>query len=82
LRARRQTAKLNLYVQFRAVLGASVVFAVAWATYGIVRSAEEETARRWESFWTVNAIWEVLYLAVLLAICFLLRPSMNNQSFY
>lgn len=81
LRARRQTAKLNLYVQFRAVLGASVLFAIAWATYGIVRSAEEETNRRWESYWTVNAIWEVLYLAVLLATCFLLRPSMNNQRF-
>lgn len=37
--------------------------------------------RHWESYWTVDAIWEVLYLAVLLSVCFLLRPSMNTQRY-
>ncbi|CAM9275799.1 unnamed protein product [Pylaiella littoralis] len=81
LRARSQTAKLALYVQFRWVLVASVAFAVAWAIYGVIRSSEIETERHWESYWTVDAIWEVLYLAVLLSVCFLLRPSMNTQRF-
>lgn len=35
--------------------------------------------RHWESYWTVDAIWEVLYLVVLVSVCFLLRPSMNSQ---
>lgn len=35
--------------------------------------------RHWESNWTIDAIWEVIYLAVLMAVCVLLRPSMNSQ---
>lgn len=35
--------------------------------------------RHWQSNWTVNAIWEMLYLAILVAVCVLLRPSMNTQ---
>lgn len=81
LHLRRQTAKLQLYERFRMVLAASVVFAILWAVYGVVRSTERETNRNWESYWTVNAIWEVLYLAILLAVCHLLRPSMNTQRF-
>ncbi|CAM9130644.1 unnamed protein product, partial [Hapterophycus canaliculatus] len=81
LQVKAQTAKLALYVQFRRVLLGSVVFAAGWAVYGVVRSSEAETERHWESYWTIGAIWEVLYLAVLLAVCFLLRPSMNTQRF-
>lgn len=35
--------------------------------------------RHWESNWTIDAIWEVVYLKVLVAVCILLRPSMNTQ---
>lgn len=35
--------------------------------------------RHWESAWTIDALWEVVYLALLVAVCFLLRPSMNAQ---
>lgn len=45
LRARAQTAKLTLYVNFRRVLVGSIAFAVAWAVYGVVRSSEVETVR-------------------------------------
>ncbi|CAM9758319.1 unnamed protein product [Ascophyllum nodosum] len=81
LTARRQTMKLQLYLHFRAVVVGSALFGLAWLTYCIVRSLEHETERRWQTNWTVNAIWEVLYLAVLLAVCFMLRPSMNSQRF-
>ncbi|CBJ28894.1 Similar to G-protein coupled receptors [Ectocarpus siliculosus] len=81
LQVRGQTAKLALYVYFRRVLVGSAIFGVVWAVYGVVRSSEVEEERHWESYWTVDAIWEVLYLAVLVAVCFLLRPSMNSQRF-
>eukprot|EP00903_Cladosiphon_okamuranus_P006662 g6504.t1 len=81
LRARSQTAKLALYVHFRRVLVGSFTFAVAWVIFSVVRSSEVEEERHWESNWTIDAIWEVLYLAVLVAVCVLLRPSMNTQRF-
>ncbi|CAN0225053.1 unnamed protein product [Discosporangium mesarthrocarpum] len=79
LRARRQSAKLVLYLRFRLVLLASVVFGVSWAAYGVVQTSGDRMIQDWQKDWTVNAIWEVLYLVVLLAVCFLLRPSMNAQ---
>lgn len=46
LQVKAQTAKLALYVQFRRVLMASVVFSSCWAIYGVVRSSEVETVRQ------------------------------------
>lgn len=62
----------------RCELHSWIVWRVHVAAVAVILVFQE---RRWESYWTVNAIWEVLYLGVLVAICFLLRPSINNQRY-
>lgn len=59
LHLRRQTAKLQLYERFRMVLAASVVFAILWAVYGVVRSTERETVRRAHSSAFLSDLWFV-----------------------
>lgn len=57
-----------------------MVMVIATPSLLCIRSHLEQE-RRWKSYWTLDAIWELLYLGVLVAICFLLRPNNNNQRY-
>uniref|UniRef100_A0A7S2XZ88 GOST seven transmembrane domain-containing protein n=1 Tax=Fibrocapsa japonica TaxID=94617 RepID=A0A7S2XZ88_9STRA len=81
LKTRKQWIKYMLFERFRLVLIISVLFSVAWSIFSIVMSTGSRLERDWQEAWTVPAIWEVLYLLILVAICVLWRPSINNQRY-
>lgn len=81
LDARKQSVKLQLFRRFRTVLVLSVLFSLSWAIYTMVASVDGYFEDHWKSEWSVNAVWEVLYLAVLIAIAFLWMPSRNSQRY-
>ena len=81
LEARKQTVKLQLFRRFRTVLIASVLFSVIWAVYTLAASVKGYFKHHWQSEWSVNALWELVYLALLLAIAFLFMPSKNSQRY-
>ena len=81
LEQRKQNIKLQLFRRFRCVLVVSVVFSVSWAVYTMAASVKGYFEDHWKSQWNVNAVWEVLYLAILAAIVFLWMPSANSQRY-
>jgi len=78
---KRQSAKCSLYLRFRYVLLVAVLFSISWTVFSIIMSTGDLMETKWKEAWSVNSIWEVMYLAVLLGICFLWRPSANNQRY-
>jgi len=81
LDARKQSVKLQLFRRFRTVLIISVLFSIAWAIFTVVASAPKYFKRHWQSAWSVNAVWEVLYLIILVAVAVLFMPSKNSQRY-
>lgn len=81
LDTRKQTEKATLYKKFRMVLFVSLAFSVIWATYSSILLNGSNYEANWTIRWTVDALWEVLYLVVFVAICVLWAPSKNNQRY-
>lgn len=73
LAARRQGSKYLLYRNFRSVLFVSMFFTLAWAAYSITLAYKND----WRTRWTADALWELTYLAVFVAISILWGPSRN-----
>ena len=81
LAARRQTAKYTLYHHFRSVLGASLLLSFCWAMYSVFVIFGDHVDRNWEARWTIDALWEVTYLVIFVAIAYLWAPSKNSQRY-
>jgi hypothetical protein len=81
LRARKQTAKLALYLKFRAILVASVACAVFWAIYGAYLVGGDVAERNWDQRWTIDASSETIYFVIFLSIAILWAPYRNNQRY-
>lgn len=82
LHQRRQAHKLRLFRRFRAVLILSVIFSFCWAIATLSLSpSQSKPWRHWRVRWALDAVWEVCYLIVLIAICALWRPSANMQRY-
>eukprot|EP00636_Phaeomonas_parva_P000552 CAMPEP_0118857344 /NCGR_PEP_ID=MMETSP1163-20130328/4489_1 /TAXON_ID=124430 /ORGANISM="Phaeomonas parva, Strain CCMP2877" /LENGTH=557 /DNA_ID=CAMNT_0006790647 /DNA_START=186 /DNA_END=1859 /DNA_ORIENTATION=- len=82
LKKRRQEVKLKLFRRFRAVLILSAVFSIAWAiTVLSLWPNSNEPWQHWKIKWALDAVWEVCYLVLCIAICFLWRPSVNMQRY-
>lgn len=79
LKLKRQGDRASLYVKFGFVLAVGVAFSAAWSLYGIVQSTGDRMETNWQQDWSVQAIWEVLYLYLLLSVCVLLRPHLDGQ---
>jgi len=77
LERKKESIKLLLFLRFRAVLVVSVAFSSAWSIYTIAASADGYFEDHWASEWSVNAVWEVLYVLILVAIAVLWMPSQN-----
>lgn len=77
LAARKQGAKYLLYRHFRSVLFISIFFTFVWAAYSFKLEYEDI----WQSRWTADAMWEITYLVVFIAIAFLWGPSRNIQRY-
>lgn len=81
LEARKQTVKLQLYKNFRFALVAALSFAVLWAVYASLLMGTQTSETSWEMKWTVDAISELLYFLIFVAIAVLWAPSRNNQRY-
>jgi hypothetical protein len=81
LEHKRESIKLTLFRRFRAVLVLSVAFSCAWGLYSVTASSEGYFEDHWRSEWSVNAVWEVIYVMLLLAIGFLWMPNKNAQRY-
>lgn len=81
LRARKQTAKLDLYLTFRSVLIVSVSCAVLWAIYGAYLVGGDVAEKNWGQRWTIDAFSETIYFVIFVAIAILWAPYRNNQRY-
>ena len=81
LSSRRQSAKLLLYRRFSHVLLAAVLISALWVGWQMAVIVSDSLDERWNRLWIFDAFWHVLYLVVLLAICYLWRPSKNNLQY-
>jgi uncharacterized membrane protein len=83
LAARRQGTKYMLYRSFRGVLFVLLFFTCIWALYGSVLFLNDNggTNKYWRHKWTVDALWEVIYFIIFVAIAVLWAPSNNSQRY-
>lgn len=83
LEIRRNIVKLQMYTRFRAILtaavAASLLFLVWLASdrFGAILPRGED----WRHDWWQEGFWDMLFLAILLAIVVLWRPTTNNARF-
>jgi hypothetical protein len=83
LAARKQAVKYVLYRNFRSILFVSLFFSCVWALYGSVITLNSGTGSEsnWQYSWTIDALWEVTYFVVFVAIGIMWAPTKNNQRF-
>lgn len=74
LRATGQSFKLTMYTKLANTMGVFVIF-VSILTLVIVLAREGTFAWPWQLYWMQTVAWEVLNLAVLVAVAFLWRPT-------
>lgn len=75
LAARHQDAKTNLYITFRRILIAAVVLGCSWSLIFAYCIRTNYMDSHWQSFYRLDAFWDVLYFGILLAILYLWAPS-------
>ncbi len=83
LAAKKQASKYILYRNFRAVLFISLFFSTVWALYGSIVFFDTSRGANgtWQYRWSVDALWEVTYYAVFVAMVTLWAPSKNSQRY-
>jgi hypothetical protein len=83
LAARKQGTKYMLYRNFRGVLFVLLFFTCMWALYGSVLFLNDNggTNKYWRHKWTVDALWELIYFVIFIAIATLWAPSNNSQRY-
>ncbi len=83
LASRKQGVKYILYRNFRGVLFVMLALTVIWAIYGSVIFINDGTgaSQYWRAKWTVDALWELIYFIIFVAIAVLCAPSKNSQRY-
>jgi hypothetical protein len=83
LAARKQSVKYLLYRNFRAVLFAMLIFTCGWALYSSVFYLNDTGGgtANWKDKWTIDALWELIYFVVFVAVAVLWVPSNNSQRY-
>lgn len=76
-----QHMKLKRYLRLRCILLLSILFAVVWSVFGIVNNYLDEGMFEEEKKWAIQALWEVNYLFVLVAVAILWRPNPNAKDY-
>lgn len=81
LAVRKQAAKYILYRNFRNVLFISLFANVVWVIYGSSIHLDTNSGEdsNWKDRWTVDALWEVLYFGVFVAIAIMWSPANDLQ---
>lgn len=83
LAARKQSVKYLLYRNFRGVLFAMLIFTCGWALYSSVFYLNDNGGgtSNWQDKWTIDALWELIYFVIFVAIAVLWAPSKNSQRY-
>uniref|UniRef100_A0A7S0GMJ3 GOST seven transmembrane domain-containing protein n=1 Tax=Proboscia inermis TaxID=420281 RepID=A0A7S0GMJ3_9STRA len=81
LESMNQNMKLLRYLRLRLVLLISILFAIAWAVFGIVDNLMEEGMLPLQSAWTLSGVWELNYLFVLISVAVLWRPNESAKNY-
>jgi len=81
LTARRQTIKLTMYKRFFATLIVAGIVSSIMIIAQLIASVAVDVDDMWESVWIWTAFWHLLYLAILIAIAILWRPTVNNTRY-
>lgn len=70
-----QTRKLKRYLRLRTIFLFAILFAIVWAVFSLVNTYDEDGIVREEHEWVVEALQELNYLFVLVAVAILWRPN-------
>lgn len=83
LASRKQGVKYLLYRNFRTVLLVLLVFTCAWVLYSSALFLNDSGGanRNWRMKWTIDALWELIYFVIFVAIAVLWAPSNNSQRY-
>ena len=76
-----QHIKLLRYLRLRMILLFSILFAVAWAIFGLVDTYLDERILYQDAEWSISGAWELNYLMVLLSVAFLWRPNPHAKEY-
>lgn len=81
LKARRMTAKLEMYRKFANSLTIAVALSLGWITFEVHFKTTDEHNERWRVAWVIPAVWELISFFLLCTICILWTPSKNSMRF-
>lgn len=83
LASRKQGVKYLLYRNFRAVLLTLFGLTCAWGFYSSVVFMNDISGANsnWREKWTIDALWELIYFVIFVAIAVLWAPSRNAQRY-
>lgn len=83
LAARKQGVKYLLYRNFRTVLVVLLFFTCAWVLYSSALFLTDSGGANtnWRYRWTIDALWELIYFVIFVAIAVLWAPSNNAQRY-
>ncbi len=83
LAARKQGVKYVLYRNFRTVLLLMLFFTCAWVAHSSVLFLNDSGGANanWRMKWTIDALWELIYFIIFVAIAVLWAPSNNAQRY-
>jgi len=76
-----QNIKLLRYLRLRLILLLSILFAIAWAVFGIVDNMIDTGLLTKDAQWAIQALWEFNYLFVLLCVAVLWRPNDSAKQY-
>ena len=76
-----QNTKLRQYLRLRCFLLLSMLFAVVWATFGIVNAYMDTPMLEDKQEWAIGAAWEINYLFILIGVACLWRPTKNAKEY-
>lgn len=81
LEVRKQQTKVALYYRFRGVLVAAFVLCVLWGLYSSIYILNDDRDNNWQERWAVDAMYEVIYFVIFMAMAVLWAPAKNNQRY-
>jgi hypothetical protein len=79
LSIRQNHVKLALYRQLTNVLALSLGVAVLFMLWSLYIHVFQRCMTDWKELWVDTAFWHLFFVAILVMIMILWRPSQNNQ---
>ncbi|CAL5071795.1 unnamed protein product [Urochloa decumbens] len=81
LKARRMTAKVEMYRRLNNALIIAVAVSLGWMTFEIHFKSTEEYSERWRAAWVIPAGWQLISFSLLCAICLIWAPSQASTRY-